>query len=235
MFQLEQQLQEWTKRFGPMAAMRDSDIEELEQHVRDSIAALKAKGLDDEEAFLVATHRIGPAGALETEFAKVNGGRVNGYHVFWMIAGVLFFEVCRLLITAVDGLGKALIASTGGGGSVIGYSSVAITASLWLGVAFWLYRSAMVSSGKGSLDRFLARPRGKWLVIAIAFLIPVSAVTRFGSQAVMYRLVSLADTGQAMTIMVWGNAVLAFLIPMAFLFVMLSIRTRMRDMVATEQ
>jgi hypothetical protein len=45
MFQLEQHLQEWTKRFGPSAVMRNCDIEELTQHVRDSIAALKTKDL----------------------------------------------------------------------------------------------------------------------------------------------------------------------------------------------
>jgi hypothetical protein len=233
MFPLEQHLKEWTNRFGPSAVMRNCDIEELEQHVRDSIATLKTKGLDDEEAFIVATHRIGSAGALEGEFAKVNGGHVWGYHVFWMIAGVLLFEVCGLFIAAADGLGKALAASAGGGGSIIGYTSVAITAFLWLGVVFLLYRLSVTPSDKSSIDRFLVLPRGKWIRIAIVLLVPVSAITKFGSQVVMFRLMPAADIGQVMIILMWGNAVLAFLIPMAFLFVMLSIRTKFQDMSAT--
>jgi hypothetical protein len=181
----------------------------------------------------VATHRIGPAGALEGEFAKVNGGHVWGYHVFWMIAGVLLFEACGLFINAVDGIGKFLAASAGSRGSIIGYLYVTITAFLWFAVAFWLYRLSAIPSDKSSIDRFLVLPRGKWIGIAIVLLVPVSAVTKFGSQALVFRLMPVADIQQAMIIVAWGNAVLAFLIPMAFLFVMLSIRTKFQDMSAT--
>src|SRR4051812_32593541 len=92
MFQLEHELQEWTNHFCQMEAMRSSDIEELEQHVRDSIAVLTTKGLSEEEAFLIATHRVGQSGQVGREFGKVNGGHVWRQRVFWMIAGVLFFE-----------------------------------------------------------------------------------------------------------------------------------------------
>ncbi len=233
MFQLEQHLQEWTKRFGPTTSMRDCDIEELAQHVRDSIASLTAKGLDDEEAFLVATHRIGPACALEEEFAKVNSGRIKVYQLFWMVSGVLLFEMCRFFIGAATSFGGILAASAGGNGSVIGYSSVAITTLLWLGVAIWLYRVSVAPNGQRSIDRVLTQPYGKWVGIAGVLLFLVSAMTKFGSQIVMAYLTPLADYGQAAAILALANAVLALLIPMAFLFVMLSIRNRLRDSAIT--
>ena len=235
MFELDQSLQEWTKRFGPTAAMRNCDIEELAQHVRDSVAALKSKGLDDEEAFLVATHRVGPTGAVEEEFAKVNGGHTKAYQLFWMISGVMLFEVCRLCIAAVTNLSGVLVASAGGGGSVIGYSSVAITTLLWLGVAIWVYRMSVIASDRRSIDRVLTQPYGKWVGIAAALLFLVSAMTKIGSQIIMAYLTPLADYGQAAAILALANAVLAFLIPMAFLFVILSIRSSLPGKVETAQ
>ena len=234
MFQLEQRLQEWTERFGSTAVMRDCDIEELAQHVRDSIAALKAKGLDDEEAFLVATHRVGAAGALEEEFAKVNGGQIWGYHVFWMIAGALLYVVCSFLIATTGGVGQALAASAGGGGSAIGCTSVAITALLWFGIAFWLYRSSESASDKNWINRFLAQPRGRWLGIAVALLVPLSAWTNQVSQIALFMLTQAAEIGQVVIVLTWGNAVLAFLIPIAFLFVMRSIRAKLPNRFVSE-
>ena len=68
MFDVEQQLEDWRTRFTRTEAMRGNDIEELEQHVRDSITTLMSKGLNAEEAFLIATRRVGFPAALDREF-----------------------------------------------------------------------------------------------------------------------------------------------------------------------
>lgn len=76
MFKLEHELQEWTKRIGEHAAIRNCDVEELQQHLRDSIVELTSKGLSEEEAFLIATRRVGRPDEVGQEFEKVNGNYI---------------------------------------------------------------------------------------------------------------------------------------------------------------
>jgi len=73
MFELEHELQKWTKRFGKHDSMRSCDVEELQQHLRDSIAELTSMGLNEEESFLIATRRVGKPDEVGQEFEKVNG------------------------------------------------------------------------------------------------------------------------------------------------------------------
>ena len=231
MFQLEHELQEWAKRFGRMEVMRSSDIEELEQHMRDSISELMTKGLIEEEAFLIATHRVGEPGRLGREFGKVNGGHVGDRRVFWMIAGYLFFEVCRMTVTAVAGVSEICVALVGGDGTMMGYASVGISAFCWLGLVTWLYRSA--NQNDGQIGRVFGQPTEKVIGIGISIIV-VATLLNFFSKTAVARMVPLVDMGQALMISFWANALFAMLIPLAFLFVMLTIRVRMRDAIAAE-
>ena len=215
-----------------MEVMRSSDIEELEQHVRDSISELTTKGLIEEEAFLIATHRVGEPGRIGREFGKVNGGHVWGHRVFWMLAGFLFFEVCRMTITAVAGVSQIFAALAGGDGTMMGYASVGITALCWLGLAIWLYRSA--NQNDGQIGRVFGQSKEKVIGIGV-LLIVVATLMKFGSQIAVVRMTPLVDMGRAAMISSWANALFAMLIPLAFLFVMLTIRVRMQDTVAAEQ
>jgi hypothetical protein len=60
----------------------------MESHLRDAVDQLRTAGLTDEEAFLVATRRVGSAQALEAEFAKINGRSVWLDRLLWMLVGV---------------------------------------------------------------------------------------------------------------------------------------------------
>ena len=232
MFQLEHELQEWAKRFGRMEVMRSSDVKELEQHVRDSISELTKNGLVEEEAFLIATHRVGEPGRIGREFGKVNGGHVWSHRTFWMLAGFLFFEVCRLTITAVAGVSQMFAALAGGDGTVMGCSSVGITALCWLGLVIWLYRSS--NQNDGQVGEVFGQSKEKVIGIGV-LLIVVATLMKLGSQITVARMTPMVDMGRAAVISGWANALLAMLIPLAFLVVMLTIRARMQYAVAAEQ
>ncbi len=60
----------------------------MESHLRDSIDRLCARELSDEEAFLVATRRLGNAQRLEREFGKVNGAAVWFDRCLWVFVAV---------------------------------------------------------------------------------------------------------------------------------------------------
>ena len=61
MFQLESELKKWRKSLAENESIGQPEALELETHLRDSMADLSAKGLNEHEAFLVGTLRVGKA------------------------------------------------------------------------------------------------------------------------------------------------------------------------------
>jgi hypothetical protein len=73
---LEEQIAQWREYLRRRQAFHGSDIEELEGHLRDQLAALTEAGLAGEEAFLVAVKRMGSLDALSREFAREHSDRL---------------------------------------------------------------------------------------------------------------------------------------------------------------
>jgi hypothetical protein len=73
---LELQFAEWRAYMGRRRPVRDADVAELEDHLRDAVAELVAVGLRPDEAFLVAVKRMGSQDELAREFARVHSERL---------------------------------------------------------------------------------------------------------------------------------------------------------------
>ncbi len=73
---LEEQIAQWREYLRRRQALHGSDVEELEGHLRDELAALIESGLSGEEAFLVAVKRMGSLDALSREFAREHSERL---------------------------------------------------------------------------------------------------------------------------------------------------------------
>jgi hypothetical protein len=73
---LDEQLAQWRSYLRRRQAIHAVDIAELEDHLREQIAALVRAGLASDEAFLVAVKRIGSLDALSREFAREHAGRL---------------------------------------------------------------------------------------------------------------------------------------------------------------
>ena len=73
---LEEQIAEWRAYVRRRKALHAPDVEELEGHLRDQLAALTEAGLSGEEAFLVAVKRMGSLDALSREFARAHSERL---------------------------------------------------------------------------------------------------------------------------------------------------------------
>ena len=74
--QLEKQIEAWRAHLRKSHAITSQDAAELEDHLREQIAALGADGLSDDEAFLVAVKRMGAVDALTREFAREHSERL---------------------------------------------------------------------------------------------------------------------------------------------------------------
>ena len=66
---LEERIGQWRQYLRRRQAVHSADVEELEDHLRSQIEALRGAGLDEDEAFLVAVKRLGDLDTLSHEFA----------------------------------------------------------------------------------------------------------------------------------------------------------------------
>ena len=73
---IEEQIAQWRAYLRRRQAVHGSDVEELEGHLRDQLAALTEAGLTGDEAFLVAVKRMGSLDALSREFARAHSERL---------------------------------------------------------------------------------------------------------------------------------------------------------------
>jgi len=73
---VEEQIAQWRAYVRRRHALHGPDVEELEGHLRDQLAALTEAGLAGDEAFLVAVKRMGSLDALSREFARAHSERL---------------------------------------------------------------------------------------------------------------------------------------------------------------
>jgi hypothetical protein len=178
MFNLNEQLTAWRQSFQGSEGLRTADLDELEQHVRDSVEALTSKGLAPEEAFAIALCRVGDSRRLTSEFSKINGSHIWAQRAFWMIVGFLALQCAGIAVRAIAGAGQLVAAFAGAGTSTLNATSVAVTIACWLGIAVGLVQSTRDAQG-GPLAR-LCRMRRRQL-IGLAAIVPV--VTIIGNEA----------------------------------------------------
>jgi len=73
---LEEQIGQWRSYLLRRQAIHSVDVAELEDHLREQVAALIKAGLSSDEAFLVAVKRMGALDALSREFAREHSERL---------------------------------------------------------------------------------------------------------------------------------------------------------------
>ncbi|HEY8598180.1 MAG TPA: permease prefix domain 1-containing protein [Thermomicrobiales bacterium] len=73
---LEEQIDQWRSYLRRRQAIHSVDVAELEDHLREQVAALVDAGLATDEAFLVAVKRLGDLDALSREFALEHSERL---------------------------------------------------------------------------------------------------------------------------------------------------------------
>src|SRR5262245_17969039 len=101
-FDLTKSIQRWRENLAQSPNFRADDLDELESHLQDSVRELAARGLSPEEAFAIATRRIGPGQGLAAEFARVNGNTLWIDRLLWMLLGAVFVAVVRSLFDSMS-------------------------------------------------------------------------------------------------------------------------------------
>lgn len=74
--ELDDLVASWRDWIGRRPALSAEDVDELEGHLLDRVDALRAAGLHDDEAFLVAVKRLGAIDDLSREYAREHSERL---------------------------------------------------------------------------------------------------------------------------------------------------------------
>jgi hypothetical protein len=90
-FNSQRQFDSWVSKIRNEPSITEADLEELKSHLLDSIDQLKDTGLSDEEAFLVASRRIGSADDLRDDYKQVNTQVIQLRRSILILCGVLVY------------------------------------------------------------------------------------------------------------------------------------------------
>lgn len=248
-FDLNHAIQNWRQHLSQSPSYRAENLEELESHLRDSVATLAGKALSDEEAFLIATRRVGATRTLEPEFAKVNGKEVWMNRLLWMLVGVQAWGLINAVSSAFSRTGSQLLMAI----FLRPGSDFAGTEQAFLGSPTWLTRPALffladiaglaavvagcwwlIQRSESRLSQILRRPG--WLVLGVAVLCLMlfgASILNWAESAWMARTVGRSTYGEiVMSMNVASMALFALkTIALAVLTVLLA-RRQLRRAVA---
>lgn len=168
MFDLEKAITEWKAGFTNVVSMTTENLHELEEHLRETITDLLHKGLNEEDAFLVASTRLGHPFTLEKEYSKVNTALVWQKRMLWMLGGYVGGCAFADLIAGIGSLGATAAVMTDFGGAGAAAVNIAVLAAGWTILLALIYRQAKTQhTGMGS-DR-ISLAWGICLVVMIIF------------------------------------------------------------------
>jgi len=195
MFNLEGAIDGWKHRVRQAESVTQANIDELEGHLREGIAAFVAKGLTEEEAFLVASMRLGEEAVLSQEYGKVNGAAVRSRRIVWMLVGYVGGVALASGISGISACVGMLSAYLGFGGLPTGVAEVIAGFAGGMMVIFWLCLRTRRNDGAPEHDFTSAG----WLAVLAAVMAAGAGTGIFG------RMVhaQLAAADQFSTSMQW--------------------------------
>jgi hypothetical protein len=103
MFDLETAISEWRSHMGA-AGLSPEAVAELESHLRERIAVLKA-GLSERDAFQTAASQVGDSKSIKREFSKIHNRSsfhrdnpwplhvLSALYAFWWVVALHFFVI----------------------------------------------------------------------------------------------------------------------------------------------
>jgi hypothetical protein len=96
-FSLDKAITQWQQNLHDGSLTAD-DIAELTQHLQDELDGLLANKLTEEEAWLVATHRMGQPADINTEFSKVNPDFFASRNLLMLFWGGSIFMLLQTIL-----------------------------------------------------------------------------------------------------------------------------------------
>jgi hypothetical protein len=188
-------IRRWRAGLADTETMPPTDLDELEAHLRDAIDRLASTGLSPDEAFLVASRRLGTATGLTNEFAKINGHEIWLTRVLWMIGGVLVAMMLSKLSSAIANLGMLAGARLDLKASALGWFALGTQWAAMLGMIAvgWSWGERLFNR----LGAAAVRAKSHSFLTAVVVLVALTLATgiTLGSQFLTFRIVGSLEVG----------------------------------------
>jgi hypothetical protein len=146
-FDLNEAMRQWRENLSASPAFRPADLDELEFHLRDSVALLQTKGLSAREAFWVAKSRVGTNDALDCEFGKVNAEQVWLNRALWMVIGSLAIRTLSSLVSVLVYLAAVAVHELTKEERLLGPFILVVQLVALIGLVLLAWRSARRNNG----------------------------------------------------------------------------------------
>jgi hypothetical protein len=214
MFDLNEAIRQWRQALAAQPGFRNGDLEELEDHLRESVTELESSGLSREEAFLIASRRLGKPEDLGSEFAIADPDHRRRFRLRWMVVGALALVFLWLGVQASTTLLAGAVGrlagpdspfSTVGAGWLIGLTRLLLVLG---GIVFFWHLLAT----DGSSRRLRAMGPGSILAagLVLAFL---TLILRLGNGLIITRMLPHPGATPFLMANAWVNMVMLLLLP----------------------
>jgi hypothetical protein len=225
MFDLNKAINSWRMNLSEKQTCAKSDIDEMETHLREEIESLTASKLSEQEAFLVATHRLGDPDTLADEFAKVNTSILWRRRLFWMVAGILSYIAAAYITRSASTCFVVMAWFAGFNGYSLGIVDVVSQVVFFLAVIFVFYRIVRRRDTQGELFCKVAdNPWGKFLLFAgVVVIIAVMLAARILIPATVARM-SISEYGEIAIFRAYTELVWLVGMPLILLAVVIRLR-----------
>jgi len=223
MFDLNEEILKWRRNLSESDPLDEPAVNELESHLREEIDSLASLNLSEEESFWLACRRLGGAGDLSSEFAKINRSAVLRGRLFWMAAGVLAYMLAIQSGRAASGL-SVLFAGLGGlRGLGLGFVAV-VSELLVLGSILYLtYRAHGRICNNRGFSRWADESTRKTALFAglvVLFIVIGLTATEMVGSAGAARLMGPREYGHAALVSNCTHLGLKLLLPLAMVLMM---------------
>lgn len=173
-FNLDNEINQWFGKQQTNPSFTTSDREELKSHLYEIIDALTEKGLDEEEAFMVAKMRLDIDSELEKEYNEGNKPILQMRRSLLILAGVLVYFMLYYFILSTS---KLLII-------VLQLTDISKTVTIeWVsrylltwhfGIAiFFVSLYFLESKTINFIEKLKLKPKGTIALLAIAALLAI--------------------------------------------------------------
>lgn len=177
MFNLENAIYEWKQRVQQAESVTQENVDELEEHLREAIPGFVQKGLTEEEAFQVASMRLGEHAVLSKEYGKVNGTSVWRRRILWMLFGYVGGIALASGISGFSACVGTLSAYLGYSGGPAGAAAVITGLVSWTMVMFLMYFRTRKNVDAPESDFISAG----WLAVLVAVMVAGASMRLVGN------------------------------------------------------
>ena len=226
MFDLNDQISKWRRSLAESQTLVTSDIDELESHLREEIEHLTALKLSEQEAFYVARHRLGDAGSLTEEFAKINGSVLWQKRLFWAGAGLFCYEVAKHVGLAASHVGILLASLVGIRGYGLNVVEVVAQGTFFGVVILGLYKMGRTRDMQGEwFCRVASSVWGKLALFgSVLGIVAMTLAARIFAQAAVARLLGPRQLGQLALLGAYEQLVWIVVVPLILLTALILLR-----------